>query len=325
MNDISTLKGNVDFVGRQLSFMAHDTAFDLNSSLEKIRESGDTEVKTAVGVVDALLQGKHHSEQQHALTTLSHIISLSKPQPEKIGALLSHFTQLHETIYEGVKSYLLGLRNTFFYISVLLFVGLTCYAIFVFNVLPQFDITFFEFGASLPELTQLVYGPGKIAIPLFIAFILLILISVIVAVAKLNNNFKMFKGLAIRSPWTIFARDVVRSVNNTIALCYLQLLLRTGCSFDTAKEICSQLFSQQGDLEDYLERNYLKKLEQCVHFNTVDQEIDFQLKDATQQLATDLVKFRTGIHLGLQILVVALVAILVIAFYLPIFQLGSVI
>jgi hypothetical protein len=52
--------------------------------------------------------------------------------------------------------------------------------------------------------------------------------------------------------------------------------------------------------------------------------LEHQITQASENLAKQLVRFRTGINIGFQVAIFLLVGAMVVSFYLPIFMLGNI-
>lgn len=248
-----------------------------------------------------------------------------------VNDLFIYFNKLFIQPTQDGEYRVLDVSGLFVYllsIIVVATVSVVIYSIFVF---PEFENLFANFGVELPRFTQSVLG-------LFNAFLYPIIIVVVIlmgggfiilyAIKNSIHNARFISSFIVRLP---FISDVLNKYNQHLTLRFLSLLLNSNISSKMAVDIFEELFgeelkknnsgicglSTQDELENILVAAY--------ELGTFNQEVQYQLEQVQYEGVVSFSVAKGKISVFAIILVALTVGSLIIAMYLPIFQLGKII
>ena len=326
MTTSSGLDENIEFVGRQLSFLSDKEDFSIDNALEKIESNGNMEMATAVSHMRGLLQSDNTS-LDHSYSALYQVLEIANPLPDKLGSLISGFVRTKRRINDDVRTYLLSLNTSFFYVGTLLVLSIGVALLHRYKITPNFESIFLEYGGSLPEFTQFMMGEGAYILFVLMILSLAFLFIMFMSIWEINRKVRLLKTIPENSPWAFFTRDLVGVINSYIALSYVSLFIRAGCDNEQAISYSNQM--AESDLKKKPKgfkphEEIRKTLDVCSRLNTLQDEIDYQMDTASEKLAAKLTQIRRGINVGFQIMVFIVIGALVTSYYLPIFKLGSI-
>lgn len=322
----SPYKNDVGFVGRQLSTLVRQRCTTPEAAIDEIHRASNNEFSIAVQTVNDLLKGES-SFKENPYALLADIFSIQRPDIAEISEIITYYNCVSEKFREDVKMYLFSLRNTFAYLSLLLAVTVFMMLINMTKVLPTFTEMFVGLGESLPEFTGYIIGPGKYFIAVTLLFIGIVLYGAFFGALRINRSIELLRVIPNSSIVGLLAKNTVQTVNANVVLIQLSILVRCGRTFDQALKDCQALMKMKrpSNIEMYFSSDLYSKLAISAKLNTVQSEIDHQLTYLSEQLIHQLVRFRTAISITLQILMITVIGALVIAYYLPIFKMGSVV
>ena len=191
-------------------------------------------------------------------------------------------------------------------------------------VAPQFMNVFASFGAELPALTQLYFGEG------FSTTILIFLwatsIAYMLVVSQIKKSIKTF----IRAPtWMSYIPamgSIVRLINQSISLVTYRFL----SSFDSFKMPDREHWHQSFGLSEK-DKHYqwADKIYPCLtmacELGVLDSYLDKELDSLLDDYVSKTAQSMKIISVVSTLVLSALIASIVIAMYLPIFKMGSII
>lgn len=321
----SGLEENIEFVGRQLSFMAEREDFDVDEALRLIEKDSSEDVSTAASYIRSALKD-HASIGESHYKMMFKIVESSEVSNVKLGGVISYFTSVSQRIRDDSNLYIYSLRNTLSYSAALIALATCVMLVFNFRILPGFEIMFSESGADLPEFTGFMMGGGLYATMLLMAVFALMLLTVFLGVTAVKKKVRSFQIIPASSFWSRIGYGLVQAINSYIVLAYLSLYKRAGCDDASAIEKVLQLIQEKPDpenLERYLCKDVYKKMRASERLGTLSQEIDHQLNVACSSLADQFIRFRSGLNIGIQTIAFIVIGALVVSYYLPIFSLGA--
>ncbi len=313
------LESDLAFIARQLSFAAKQPDFNYKDVLEKLKRKADPEFSAAIEQMEQL----EDPNQCHAsMKNLATILCQAKPQPATMGLTINRFVKLKQKLQQDVYQYFYSLRNQFFYSMALILIALSISALYGFVVYPSIEQM--EYG-NLPDFAKFMVGGGYFLLMWVLAVIFLLLLCLYLAsgrMVKKVSHLAIAKGVG----WVLrpFAKGLVDSVNRYVLLSYIQLFKLAGNTSQQAVSNALALAGYNNSLRDCFPKRLCQQIESSIVTQTLSQELQYQLDHASEQLTGSLVRVRRFLTLGLQLFIFLVIAILVMALYLPIFQMGSV-
>ncbi len=252
---------------------------------------------------------------------LSLMASLSKDvhelggDPQEIALNMSQ--NLHKAAM-GFKSCSRFFSSLYRYPMMILFVSVCIYLIYKVFVFPQMVTVLGEFD-RLPELTKTVFSS------LSGAFIF-IFVAVLMAAGVFQNR-KLRRALATYQPvnsWLARLTTTDQHQRYLLFLVYLVTLLKSGVkavdSIQRAKKY-SQIEAMGAEYYEAHQKAFLVMEHESN--DLVEEEAVFQFNDVLQGLDSVLAAKQEKILFMFQSFIFMFVGLLIIAMYLPIFQLGS--
>lgn len=309
----------LEFVGRQLSFLAQRPDFRINVALDRIAAAGDAPVKQAV----ATIKTGRGSLTNSGYASLFEIIQLSKPD-STTGDIIVAYGDIRDRIEQEITPHILSLRSSFLYFASLLLVALIVCGIFETSVATSLRSVFDDMEHQLPELTAFMIERGA-----RFGLFTLIAVSGILALTgfalyKLYNDLMAFRYTSINPLWFWGGKRILAISNAYILLAYMDLLVRAGhAPQDIETQACKLAGTEALHNGSVLPPSIHKPLSFALTNDTYQEELAFHLKQSPTQLLTAISDFRSTFSVTLQSLLFVLIGGLVIAYYLPIFALGS--
>jgi len=248
-----------------------------------------------------------------------------------VNDLFIYFNKLFILPAQDGEYRILDVSGLFVYllsIIVVATVSVVIYSIFVF---PEFEALFANFGVELPRFTQNVLG-------LFNAFLYPIIIVVVIlmggglitlhAIKNSIHNAEFISSFIVRLP---FISEVLNKYNQHLTLRLLSLLLNSNLSSRMAVDIFEELYGDKVkkknngicglSTQDKLEN----KLVAAYELGTFIEEVQYQLEQVQYEGVVSFSVAKGKISVFAIILVALTVGSLIIAMYLPIFQMGKII
>lgn len=219
--------------------------------------------------------------------------------------LLEHATN----VFQGVLTYL----------TMLAVIMALVLLLFVSTVLPSFGQIYVGFGASLPELTTFVTSPVGHIVLLATPFVIVVFLWVLLlrgrAVLSLRRN---------PGGW-LLALPVVgapfRAFRSWLQIMIADVLLDSG---ETADNLDQQVRAAVGYDISARTRPAIDCIEMAHRLDTRAEEVDYWRTRYDNDILKGFARARDVLSLLVQLVLGAVVALLVISIYLPLFALGSV-
>lgn len=309
------------FVGRQLSYMAKQRDFEVDAALAKIDSIGDTSIREAV----MSIQQKNELHGLNANAGLFDILRMAKPGAD-IGALLTEYVAIKKRLEQDVAVYIAGLRGSLIYCGVLLAVAIMLCLIFRFNVAASLEAMYENLGHDLPAYTTFMINEGSLLGLAILGLVAVLTAITGFAVFKLHRDVIRFRYSRIGRAWFLAGNRILTIANTYTLLACMWLLLKAGYADIEVESIARQLAGAPASTgEPSLPEELQWQLEFSKQNHTYADEVAFQLDQAPIEFIEALSKLRSVLNTAYQLLIYILVGSLVIAYYLPIFSLGSLI
>ena len=262
-------------------------------------------------LIDTLYQ--HRCSPEQAVPALSHSLSIDQNYMRKI--------------WEGLQSLIS------YAISIVVVVSI-CLSIFSTKVIPQFEAMFNGFGAHLPEFTVFVMQ-GANMIGDGWPWIVLIGIALYMVIKKRTSNRGGLKPMHRLWALVPLTKSLYRTHFRYLLICYTHILIKGGLDSKIALESALKLLNQKEadtqhsntptHMPDLLQKTAeLSSIADAYKIDTVPREIKFQLTRIEQDYLLVITKLRERLSSLMQILLGIIIGGIIIAMYLPIFSMGTV-
>ncbi len=320
------------FVSRQLAGQL--PARDLETALKTLEQTLPQEYAADVQTLRSVLKtggeavGSRYLGPWHALRRMIAAV------PDKRAELFARF---HEYLGQNqvlISTYWAGVVSIFSYLAAISSVALVVAYIFATKVIPSFAEFFGSFRAELPFLTRAVFEIGSATILIGGLVLLAVVAAAGWATLTLNSRIRYLEPLPNWPGWVPLISGVSESYNNGLFINIARILRESGAPIDDAIDIASLAankphgFTLDGIVanpEELPDNSVLHELAYAKKLGTFDSELQFQCDRHLEQMTFVLANARDRIALLVKTVLFVFVATLVVAMYLPIFKMGSVI
>ncbi len=320
------------FVSRQLSGLLADE--QLEPALQKLSEASPPQYSQDIEYLRSLLAGSSDDGPRlgpnpyRAMAALLPSVSGSK---NTFFREFVAYVQQSKVVFE---TYWAGVVGLVWYLAGVSAVALVVAIIFATSVIPSFESMFSQFGAPLPELTQAVFAFGGFGIPLFAIALALVVGLVVFVVTQFHRRIQQLTPLPRWPSWAPIIGKIAESYNLGLFLNYTRILRESGVDPRQAVADAASAANQpEGLAYDSLgsgeggfpQLPVITELGVASKLGNFDAEIIHQCDEHIGNMVLALVEARDRFSLILKIALYLFVATLVVAMYLPIFKMGSVI
>lgn len=280
----------------------------------------------SIDALEGLLKGNVAGLKRYGMNTirsLSALVEFASQEKANIPGLLMAFEK-HFGLVESKNQHAWEPFNHFInYFIMLALVTISTTSIFVAKVLPSFRELFSAINTPLPAFTlQLMENQWLLLLCIFILGFLLLIGLVI--------NYRIKKQYAVFQP---FAKFIYRiPLINQVGASYSYLVFLQTLSVLSAGGLNNQkafdLAKQQAHFTAYPEKIYQSAIAAIAAADQLacqEQEIATHIRNTEAKLFSQLIDLRERSTLLIQVAFGVLIGALIIAMYLPIFMLGSVV
>lgn len=323
---------NLAFVSRQLSNLLSDE--QLEPALQRLAEASPRQYAKDVEYMRNLLSG---STEQGPSLGPNPYATLANLLPAVAGSKNGFFRNFVEYVQQSkvvFETYWAGVIGMIWYLAALSVVALIVAITFGVFVVPSFNSMFAQFGAPMPELTKAVFAFSGAGIPLF-AIVLMFLVGLVVWFVMLfHGRIQRLSPLPRWPKWAPIVGGITESYNLGLFLNFTRILVESGVEATRAVAEAAKAANQSSDLSferlaedggDFGQSAVLTELGVAAKLGYFNEEIAFQCDQHVGRMALALVEARDRFSLVLKFVIYLFVATLVVAMYLPIFRMGSVI
>jgi len=325
---------HLGFVSRQLSSLLADE--QLEPALQRLAEASPPQYSQDIEYLRGLLAGLSEDgpslgpNPYRAMAAL--LPSVSGPKNKFFREFVA-YVQQSKVVFE---TYWAGVVGLVWYLAALSAVALVVAIVFGTFVIPSFENMFSQFGAPLPELTQAVFVFGGLGIPLFAVLLALVVGLVVFFVAQFHRRIQQLSPLPRWPSWAPIVGKIAESYNLGLFLNYTRILRECDVNPEQAVADAASAANQPEGLSfgalgnsdgNFAQLPVLTELGVAAKLGNFDSEIIHQCDEhiGNMALALALLEARDRFSLILKIALYLFVATLVVAMYLPIFKMGSVI
>ena len=297
-----------EFVLRQARWIPSNDAED---AVQKIQAALGDE---AAATVDAALRSE--VGESSPLTARAESIALEAgADATRLRAALAQLQYEADIVAaHALRAY----RGLLAYVSLLGGIMLAVLLLFVQAVLPQFESLYGGFGHHLPHLTAFVVGALGNIVLLAVPILIVVGLWIIALSARRILRLRRMPG-----GWTFLVPIVgspLHAFRDWLRATLVDALVSAGLAHDDAISASAEVVGARKSAT-------ARKMDACLaaasKLDTFDQELEFWRAQLETEMLTRLVRARDILGVTVQLLLGLVVALLVIAVYLPIFSLGS--
>jgi type IV pilus assembly protein PilC len=326
MANDNNLEESMDFVARQVVFLSEEKNLSAEAALKLIGAEASAEVNAAVKVFEGILSGdKLVLGKASPFHTFTENICDKGASPESVGLLLTKFIKLHKEYSQVIRTYLLSLKNTLAYSGALITIAFIISLLYSKFVLTGINAFFTESGGNLPTFTTYMMGGGIYVVFGLLLLGILFVISFSLTIQKILKETNAFRPVSSWMARLYVSKGITMSVNRYLLLNYIYLLLKNGDSDAGAIDKAVELVTGRSPNEksSMLHPALIDELHFVSRLGTLGNEIGHLLENASDELQHHVVNFRSKVNIGFQIMIFTVIGALVIAYYLPLFKLAS--
>lgn len=318
------------FISRQLSYLLAEQ--QLEPALKRLSEASPPQYSQDIEYLRRLLAGLPEDGRTPGPNPYRAMAKLLPAVPASKGAFFREFVEYVQENKIVFATYWAGVVSLIGYLAAVSLVALVVAIVFGVFVMPTFDDMFRSHGSALPEFTQAVLAFGEAGIPLFAAMLALVAGLVAFFATQFHRRIRQLRPLPRWPTWAPVIGKLAGLYNLGLFLNYARMLGRSGTDKDRAVREAAAAANQTGSLSyeslsegDFAQTSVLAELGVAARLGHFDSEINYQCEQHLGQLSLALVEARDKFSLILKTALYVFVAALLVAMYLPIFKMGSVI
>ncbi len=320
------------FVSRQLASLTKSEPLD--SALKRMKSTCPQVYSDDIDRLQNLLS--HTSEPDTSLgsnpyATLSRLMPGSGGSKTKFFGNFVSYVQQSRVLFE---TYWAGAVSMIWYLVAVCIVAVGVALMYGLFVLPSFSQMFSQFGHTLPEPTQWLFGPGGTVFPLFAVALGVTASAIAWFVVSFHKRIQALEPLPRWPTWVPVVGSLAETYNLGLFLNFTRVQIESDVENSRAVADAAHLTNQSTDLS--LENlgqegaaagdsSVLTELGIASRLGRFDEELQFQCDQHIGRLSLSLVEARDRFSLGLKLFLYIFVAMLIFAMYLPIFRMGSII
>ena len=323
---------NLAFVSRQLSNLLDEA--QLEPALQKLTEASPPEYSRDIEYLRNILAADFEAGPQLGPNPYRAIERLLAAVSGPKNTLFREFVAYVQQSKVVFETYWAGVVGLVWYLAAVAAVALVVAIVFGTSVIPSFNSMFSQFSAPLPEFTQVVFAFGGIGLPLFAIVLALVVGIVVFAVSLFHRRIQQLSPLPRWPTWAPIIGKIAESYNLGLFLNFTRILRQSGVETKQAVAAAAAAANQPDDLTydqlgnsatSFAQLPILTELGVAAKLGEFDSEISHQCDQHLGNMSLVLVEARDRFSLILKIALYLFVATLVVAMYLPIFKMGSVI
>lgn len=317
MNIIRSFSGNSNVHEECLNDISHVVmhANDKQAALDELKKTLSPRYRFAIKKMQQILDNDNDflKENRHGLW--EKIPLLSKQSGIKMESYVKHYNILDKARTEISESFTLNKVTLFYYAALLYFIA-ACYNIFKKKNLPVFQSFFEEYNAELPQLTQFVINGNYLLLILVVSIIILVVSLIIPLIYR--HAVTHLKFIPKYISWLPFYSSAAKSYNQYLILLYAHIHHKAGVP-DAIKT------AQIGTPTLKMNKNKFALLNTAKKFGNFNEEIIFNQKLMIKKIITQTTIINRFTDVFSLLMYAILIAIPIIAMYMPIFMLGDIV
>jgi len=320
------------FVSRQLARLLESKP--LPSALKELKDASPGEYTEDIEYLQQLLDGATTGQRRLQPDPYRAIQKLLPAVGDSRETLFREFVAYIRQSRIVFETYWAGVIGLIWYLAAVASVALVVALIFANSVIPSFDGMFTEFGARLPEFTEFVFALSGAGVPAFAALLAVTVAIVVFCVWLFHRRIQQMAPLPRWPKWAPILGRIAETYNFGLFLNYARILRTCGVEPQRAVNEAAALTNQAAALpfdtsgegpSSHEQFPALTELGVAARLGQFDAEISHQCEQHLGELTLALVNTRDRFSVVLKLALYLFVGGLVVAMYLPIFKLGSVI
>lgn len=198
-------------------------------------------------------------------------------------------------------------------------------------VLPQFMSLYAEFGAALPALTRLVLSDaGGVVVVVLAAAVASVAIGMLAFRFHARRQFRALCAFDPRLYWVPLVRDVAFAYDSALYLAYARVLVASGCPPTEAHRVAGrltgvELATDPATAAPGRPSEIAASFAIAAALGRDAEELDYQFASSARGLVGTLDQALTRVNATAKTVLFVTIGLVVIAVYLPIFKIGSII
>lgn len=317
------------FIGRQLSALLEKN--DSATAFRDLERACSPEYSTTIDYYRRLLDGSSEADGSGAHELIAKFSGTADFDRQR-------FFQAYMRNYDEwivvLQTFWAGIFGLIGYLATISVMALGILVFFALFVIPAFQEMYSSFGTQLPEFTQLVFslqgGSHVIA-----AAIATAIVGLGVWFARMmRRRFLRLQPMPNINAGFPLVSETCRIYNYVLFMNVADMLLGAGIAAREAINAAAE-FARQKNVLDYdtlMNRDFaddtletVRELAIAARLNTLDVEIVQQRQREVGTLARQMIKLRETFGAAMKVFIYVILGTLIVAMYLPIFKLGSMI
>jgi len=323
---------HLHFASRQLARLLETSP--LPSALQQLSDASPDEYSEDIDYLRRLLDGSEGQQQRKDNNPYRVIQKLLPAVGSSSETLFREFVAYVQQSRIVFETYWAGVMGLISYLSAIALVALMVAVLFANSVIPAFQDMFVQFGSELPEFTRVVFAFGNAGLPAFALLLAAAVALVVFFVRLFHRRIQTMSPLPRWPKWTPVVGEMARTYNFGLFLNYARILRQCGVEPQRAVTDAATLTHQDASLSlDTLKSGVhsreqfpaLTELGIATRLGHFDAELSHQCEQHLNTLTLALSNTRDRFSVFLKLALYLLIGALVVAMYLPIFKMGSVI
>ncbi|MDX1812213.1 MAG: hypothetical protein R3240_09720, partial [Gammaproteobacteria bacterium] len=226
----------LEFVGRQLSYMAKRPDFNLDAALEKLQGLGNANLGEVVAKI------KQPADRQAPTSNrgLFSILDSAAPGAD-VGGVIIEYMAIKKRLEQDMAIYIAGLRGSLIYNLVLLAVAMLLCSIFKEKVATTLQSFFGSNIHQLPDFTAFMLTHGSQYGLDVLSVIFLVICVIGAALFKVHQDVVHFRYSKIGLTWLLAGTGLLTVANTYVLLAYMKLLITAGHLPDEAEALAPRM------------------------------------------------------------------------------------
>ncbi len=296
-----------------------------SAAFDKVAKVLPSKYDKSLNRYQQFLQGDDHLTNQlmpHGpYRVINQLADIVRQEQGNSAILISALQSTVRNTSAQVVEYWSGFYSLMSYLLAVLWITGAVLSIYYFKIMPTFSVTYDSLGQTMPMFTQLLFINGP-AFYLILSGLLLIGLCIVIASRYLKTQIRNLQALnkilgqlpgfsLLRQSYSYF------------------LFVNFAAALVEAKVDGKQALNQAENLSQFdpaPHREYQSWHDALVgaeHLGALEQELAFQCEHVGPLFARQLVKARESLTIFAQLVLACLIGAILIAMYLPIFQLGA--
>lgn len=311
-------------VSRLLSYQRNSN-IETNDAISNIKNALPPDYSEEIDSVLTLVSGSRVVASQDSrlsgiMLELATCVEKENASLEKL--FLGTQRQISEAIITA-KEFWSGFNSILSYVSSICVIAAVVIPIFMSKILPMFAGIFSDMDAELPEFTRFIFGHKEV-IFLIIGVLLLVVLVAFLSSFHIKRCIERFKALNPICFYIPGIKTFSEIYSYHLFVHYVKALLASGVSEDLSFNTATEL-SGLNQKRIHRFKIWYQAAKAATKVHCLVEEIDFQAKNSLTLVNAEVVLLREKMTIGIQVATGILIGSMVIAMYLPIFSIGSIV